>query len=324
MRHILIAIFFTAVLAIGVEASAEPTATEIVSNLKDLSDEPSRTDLFELIRKAEEAQNPSDAQDAVRFFNLWGPFRFPNDARYDVVENKQRVNSIFGVDISHHTGPDYPIETLTLKGVRFIYLKASQGTGFKDKQFSSYWAKLDQLPQGRKVHRGAYHFLSAGVDAIAQAKVFHAVLEANSGLKPTDMPPVVDLEWDKASANGPDRWAGVPPEKIVAETLAFLQEIKRRTGRTPMLYTARAWWRERIGDESKFSAFSAYPIWIADYSKSSRAIEVPKVPNSGKWQLWQFTDAATMAAGYSKGFDTNIFKGSEDEFYSAHGLARFP
>lgn len=40
------------------------------------------------------------------------------------------------------------------------------------------------------------------------------------------------------------------------------------------------------------AAFSRYGLWIADYSKSSRAVEVPTVPNAARWTLWQFTSSA--------------------------------
>ncbi|NGZ82791.1 glycoside hydrolase family 25 protein [Duganella aceris] len=287
--------------------------------LKPLTNEPSRQALFDLIKKAEETQNHSDG---VEFFNLYGPFRFPNDALYDVVEKKDRADSIFGVDLSHYTPSSFPFASLRKKQVGFAYLKATQGTGYMDGKFATFWQQLGKLPQDQQVHRGAYHFLSAERDAVAQASTFVAFLAKNGGLKPTDMPPVMDLEWDKASLNAPDRWANKTPDQIVVAAKAWLESVEKQTGRKPMIYTSLAWWRERVGPD-RLSEFVAYPLWIADYSRTSRALEAIKMPQRTAWTLWQFTDGATMAAGFEGGFDANIFKGSEADFYKNLGVQRF-
>jgi len=304
-------------------AHAMAATPQSLDDLQDLADEPSRAELFELVKAAEIAEVPDVKKEAQKWFNLYGPFKFPNDAQFDVKENKDRVDSIFGVDISHHTDSSFPLEELYFKQVKYVYLKASQGTGYKDGKFASYWSRLDKVPVAQRVHRGAYHFLSADKDGKEQAQTFLRVLAANGGLKKTDMPPVLDLEWDKASANGPDRWTGIAPARILANTKAWLEEVEKQTGRKPMLYTARSWWRERMGSEATFRELKDYPVWIADYSQSSRAFEVPKTPANSKWSMWQFTDAAGMQAGYSKGFDANIFKGSEAQFYQTFDLDRF-
>jgi lysozyme len=239
-------------------------------DLQDLQDDPSRKDLFEIIKQVEETEDPSMHVEALKLFNLYGPFRFPNDTLFDVTLGKQRVNSIFGVDINHYTRDDFPIDVIERKNIRFVYLKASQGARFKDGKFATFWDQLEVHP----VHRGAYHFLSADVDPTAQAQTFLRVVISNGGLKPTDMPPVLDLEWDKDRTTR-DHWRGKAPDDIIARVKAWLAHVQETTRRKPLLYTSRAWWRERIGSEAKFAQLSAYALWVADYSKSSRAVEVP-------------------------------------------------
>ena len=299
---------------------------ENLDDLKDLVNEPSRTQLFELEVAAAKAEAaPAEKKSIEQFALKYGVFKFPYDARKDVVADppKDRVDSIFGIDLSHHTPDVFPFETLSLKSINYVYLKASQGTGFKDGKFAAYWARLDKVPVAQRVHRGAYHFLSHDSDGKAQAQTFLRVLEANGGLKPTDMPPVLDLEWDKASKNSPDRWSGKSPQQILASAKAWLEEVEKQTGRKPMLYTTRSWWRERMGSESSITELAGYSIWIADYSKSSRAVEVPKIPAQAKWALWQFTDSAQLTSGYANGFDANIFKGSRKQFYETFDLVPF-
>jgi lysozyme len=312
-------------------STAPPSGTSAADlGLQDLTDDLSRQDLFSEVKTASINQEGAVSDSDITFFNLWGPFRFPNDVDFDAALQKPRDNSIFGVDISHYTSLGFPIENLRQKKVRFVYMKATQGTGYLDDHFAQFWARAGSLPQGSEVHRGAYHFLSAGDPTTpprawgaAQAKTFVKVIHANKGLRKTDMPPVVDLEWDKASANGPDRWAQRSPSDILEVVLGFVEQVKSDLGVAPMVYTARSWWSERIGSDAMVDKLSGYPLWDADYSRRARASEIPKTIHNQAWALWQYTDGATMAIGFSKPFDANIYKGDEASFYKTFHVEQF-
>ena len=293
----------------------QPGAIQPNENLVELTDEPSRADLFKLIIAAKDRDEPSPQPGEIIPYNLYGPFAFPNDAIYDVVEDKRREKSLFGLDLSHYTHSSIPLQKLAGQQVRYIYTKATQGTTFKDGKFSDFWSRMGQLTGNARVHRGAYHFLSAAGSGVDQARTFVKFMNDNGGLKPTDMPPVLDLEWDIARQGAPDRWAGQNPDQIIQKTLDWLQFVENATHRIPMVYTSRAWWRERIGSEQKFSRLDKYKIWIADYSRSSRAVEVPKVPTGARAALWQFTESARLAGGFPGTVDANIWKGKEDDYY---------
>jgi lysozyme len=311
--------------------ATEPQGTSAAAlGLTELTDDLSRQDLFAEVRAGAVAEDPQSEQEAITFFNLWGPFRFPNDVDYDIALQKAREDSLFGVDISHYTPVDFPIEQLHKRKVLFVYMKATQGTGSLDKKFANFWSRAGKLPKGSEVHRGAYHFLSSGDPGVpaaewgaTQAATFIKVVKANGGLLPTDMPPVVDLEWDKASKDGPDRWKNRSPDEIIAMLKAFLAQVKAQLNRTPMIYTARSWWRGQMKSESRMAVLSGYPLWGADYSKTSRASEVPTKINGVPWALWQYTEGATMAIGFNKPFDANIFKGKTEDFYTTLGVAKF-
>ncbi|KHK52815.1 hypothetical protein PI87_18595 [Ralstonia sp. A12] len=314
----------------GSDASDAPGTSAAALGLGELTDELSRGDLFALIRQADAAADPKGANQAVEYFNLYGPFRFPNDVEVDAVEKKPRQDSLFGVDVSHYTSFAFPIEQLHTKKVQFVYIKATQGADYLDPKFSNFWSRAGRLPKGSQVHRGAYHFLSSGDPGIpaqewgkAQAATFVKVIKVNGGLLATDMPPVVDLEWDKARRDAPDRWAKRKPAEIIEMVSAFLSAVETELHRKPMIYTARAWWRERIGSEALFGNLSSYPLWLADYSKTARASEVPNSINDARWALWQYTETATMAIGFKDPFDANIFKGKTSAFYSLLGVAKF-
>jgi lysozyme len=286
---------------------------------EDLTDDTSRQVLFsdEVVpaRLEFDETHPS----TVIPFALPKEFVFPEDARYDKIENKERKDTVFGIDISHWTGP-IKVNNLRLQRVHFVYAKATQGVGFKDGMFKTYWDAMDKLPADRKVHRGAYHFLTANDDPEKQANRFLEFLAQNGGLKPDDMPPCLDLEWDRTSDN-PDRWAGQVPEQIIAKARKWLEIVEARTGRRPVVYTARSWWKSRGIKEELLQTIDRYHIWIADYSSSHKASEKPSIINGKVQKVWQFADDAKLSTGYGGGLDANIYYGTLDQFAQDFGLS---
>jgi len=296
--------------------------------LPELTDDPKPQELFAMVIAAAAKEDPAGVNESIQQFNLYGPFRFPNDTKVDIPMHRERKDSIFGIDISHWTASSFPVEQLATRNAAFLYMKTTQGGGV-DGSFANFWQRSGNLTGINRVHRGAYHFLTCGDPHVSatewgqrQAETFVKVLKANGGLLATDMPPAVDLEWDVTKTEH-DRWVCRKPGDVINTTLAFLSEVKHQLHRTPILYTSQAWWRERIGTEEHFAAFSGYPIWLADYSRSSRASETPPGINGTNWVLWQFTASATMAIGFNAGFDANVFKGSPDGFLSTLEVAAF-
>lgn len=216
-------------------------------------------------------------------------FKFPGDAN----------DGIYGIDVSHHNGPINWVK-IAAGGAKFVYIKSSEGAGFKDKRFVDNWKGAGAQSTLR---RGAYHFLSAGIPAKTQADNFLAQLKASGGLGKSDLAPVLDIEWDFTKVGGKDvdRWAKFSSADIVAAAAEWLEIVKKATGRTPIVYTARSWWSGRVGPNE---GLIAYPHWTADYRHSSLEDGVPlKVPKHES-RAWQFTDAAKID-GIINGVDAN-------------------
>lgn len=241
-------------------------------------------------------------------------FVFPDDAKYDKIQGKDRDNTIFGIDISHYTGSKITFANLNLQRVRFVYAKATQGLRYKDAFFGAYWSDLSKLQGSQKLYRGAYHFLTADEPGEEQAKKFVEYVNLHGGIRQDDMPPCLDLEWD-VTPSIKDRWTGHAPQEILQNALDWMKTVKQQTGRTPMLYTALSWWRERGIPESDMKLFDSFPIWIADYSKSHKATESPALIGSKRQSLWQFASDARLTTGYPGGsLDANIYYGTADQF----------
>jgi lysozyme len=313
------ALFVISAVACGIGVSGPgraqtPGAAPSESSWSELSDDASRQSLFQdNVVPAKLAEQEASGTNTVELA-IPKDFIFPDDAKFDKILNKNRENSIFGIDISHYTGPNFRFENLRLQRVLFVYAKATQGVAFKDALFADYWTKLAALPANQRVYRGAYHFLTAADPAVAQAGRFVDYVELHGGFKPDDMPPCLDLEWDRTLTN-PDRWKGQSPDEIIQKALDWLKEVERRTGRKPMVYTALSWWHDRGVPIEKIKLFKDYTIWVADYSGSHKASEKPSTIGDRKQDLWQFAEDAKLTTGHPNGsVDANIYYGTIDQF----------
>jgi len=235
-------------------------------------------------------------------------FVFPNDAQ-------ARAEWSFGTDVSHHDGTiDW--SKARPHHIRYVWVKATQGIDFRDRMFAKNWADLGKMWQDEatRVHRGAYHFMSAQGDPSAQAQNF---LSNVGPLLSSDLPPTIDLEWDAPAGSDPgqaDRWKALSSREIVEKALVWLEAVERSTGKTPVIYTAASWWNERIGTTDKLKK---YKIWIADYTRTSQLNETPRLPAGQEAPLWQFSERGRVQDGFSTNVDVNVFKGTVDQFLVA-------
>lgn len=87
-------------------------AQESDSEYVELTDEPSRSDLFAHVKEAfaaahPELMTPTPEGPWTKSLFTKGAFIFPQDAKYDrsLPCKPARQNSIFGIDVSHHDWP---------------------------------------------------------------------------------------------------------------------------------------------------------------------------------------------------------------------------
>lgn len=203
------------------------------------------------------------------------------------------ANFVNGVDVSNHqnTGGESPIDWNAVKGEnqRFAFVKATEGTDFTDKSFHKFAQEAGDM--GLAV--GAYHYARPARDAAAQAHHFANVV--NTGPK-TVLPPVLDIEVDE----------GLSPQQLQDWTRTFLEILEKETGRTPIIYTYRYFWTEKMGDTQEFAN---YPLWLAAWqNKAPRPV--------GGWDkvdIWQRSDSGRIA-GINTPVDTNLFNGNHGQF----------
>jgi lysozyme len=207
---------------------------------------------------------------------------------------------ITGIDVSKWQGSvDWSL--VAQSGHRFAFCKATEGVGYSDPRFQENWAGMKEAG----LYRGAYHFARASksptieIDAQQEADYFAEVM---GGLGEGDLPPVLDIEWDK-------RAKGIKPQRIVRWCEVFLAHLETVTGRVPIIYTGPSFWRYRL---AKATGFARYPLWEADYRKSSRRKGKPKAIPGWEARFWQYTGKG-RSAGVVGNVDLNYFRGTEDE-----------
>ncbi len=209
-------------------------------------------------------------------------------------------DKVYGIDVSRHQGNiDWdrlalycdargnvfrgkPADMKFMQPVFFVYLKATEGATVKDRTYDVRSVEAER----HGIAKGAYHFLRLGSPVESQVDNFVETVN----WRPGDLPPALDVEVEsEIEAHG--------VEKLLDMTYTWLEEVERRLGVRPVIYT-----RESIRDKylAKDPRFNNYQFWIARYH--------PDGPQNGElWTLWQMTESGALG-GYDGPVDINLYK----------------
>jgi lysozyme len=190
--------------------------------------------------------------------------------------------AVFGIDISRHQG-DINWEELE-KGnsrvapIKFVYMKATEGSDYKDTRFNSNWEEAKE----HGFARGAYHYFTDRSPGDAQATMFIKNVELESG----DLPPMIDIEEE-------------PKDKAAfsTELKKFILRLEEHYGVKPIIYSYIKFHRKYLDD----AFFNDYELWIAHYY-----VERPEIERM--WKIWQFTDIGRIP-GINTRTDINALNG---------------
>jgi len=176
-------------------------------------------------------------------------------------------------------------------GKDFAYVKATEGTSYKNPYFRS------QYDGSRKAGliRGAYHFASpSGSSGKKQAQFF----VSHGGGWTADgrtLPGVLDIEYNPYGST----CYGLSKKAMVSWVNSFVDEYERLTGRDAVIYTTTDWWTRCTGNSTKFSRTN--PLWAARYGTRDPG----KLPGSWGWAtFWQYSaspvDQDRFSSKYSR------------------------
>lgn len=199
---------------------------------------------------------------------LSAPLASPSETEYPVR----------GIDISAHNGSEIDFEAVRRQGYRFVIIKSTEGSSFKDRRFAVNITRARKA--GLKV--GAYHFFRFDTTGYMQALNF---LHSLRGQR-LDLPVVIDLEqW----TNPAER-----TQRVLTTLYSFIRHLERN-GHRVMLYTNKDGYEEYVAGR-----LVDFPLWIASMTELDKSID---------WQFWQYSHRGRVD-GISGAVDLNVFNGS--------------
>ena len=200
--------------------------------------------------------------------------------------------TVAGIDVSYHQG-DIVWPRVQRAGVRFAFVRVSDGTYVADPQFIANWRGAKRAG----VLRGAYQFFRPELSAIDQADLMIATLRRHGR---GELPPVIDIE----------ETGGLPLATVVANARVWIERVRSQLGVEPIVYTNPGMWRWGGGSDLGKQA-----LWLAHYTA-----QCPSVPPPwSRWTFWQYTDNGRVD-GIEGPVDLDIFDGTYDEFRRRFGL----
>lgn len=203
---------------------------------------------------------------------------------------------VTGIDVSSYQG-QVDWKGLEKEGIRFAFIKATEGTTIVDSCFEYNWKEAHKT----NLKIGAYHFLSYSSAGETQAQNFINTVDKKWGM----MPPVVDVEfYGKYLDKHPTK------EQMYQKLDIVIDMLEEEYSRVPIIYTNRYIYRHYISGR-----YDRHPIWISDP-------EITEELYDGKdWLFCQytFTGKTPSIGGGTKDVDFNVFNGSKWEFRRYNG-----
>ena len=188
---------------------------------------------------------------------------------------------IRGLDISAHQHAGSPINwgLLRRQGLRFVAVKVSEGTYYRNPYYASdaraaAAAGLAVLP---------YVFANPGTAGGTATAKFALGTVGKRG--PARLPLVVDLENDpyKKAAD----CYGLHIQATIAWIARFTTAAKALTGKWPVIYTTADWWQECTGSTGQFRRD---PLWLAAFDGTPSTVPSPW-PH---WTFWQYNNEGSL------------------------------
>ncbi|WP_459502299.1 glycoside hydrolase family 25 protein [Bacillus sp. C1] len=210
-----------------------------------------------------------------------------------IIPNHLHANkfSVKGVDVASYQGKiDWG--ELEGQGIKFAFMKATEGSSFVDQYFSENWNDASKT----NMRIGAYHFFSFDSNGKTQAEQYIRTVPKNGQA----LPPVIDVEfYGNKKANPPKR------EDVARELTMMIQMLEKHYEKRVILYaTSEAYDLYIKGN------YPECDIWIRS------VLTKPSLSDDRNWMFWQYTNRGRLKgySGKEKFIDLNVFRGTVEEF----------
>ena len=159
---------------------------------------------------------------------------------------KPRDYPVHGIDVSKFQG-DIDWNAVASSGVKFAWIKATEGGDRLDNRFQANWAGA----KAAGVPHGAYHFVYWCRPPMEEMAYF----EQNAPVEQDALPPVLDVE---ATPTSRTCHKHLTVEGATADMRVMLDEMERHYGKRPIIYTTVDFYEAILSG----GAFMDYPIWV--------------------------------------------------------------
>ncbi|GAA4519225.1 GH25 family lysozyme [Brachybacterium paraconglomeratum] len=185
-------------------------------------------------------------------------------------------DEVMGIDVSSHQG-DIDWAQVAGDGYSFVYVKATEGTGFTDSHFRQNWDGA----RAAGLTPGAYHYFTLCSPGADQAADFLAAAPPDDSA----LPPALDLEFDGSCAERPEA------ADAQSEIDAFTAAVEEAWGRRLLIYSSSEW-----RTHYQLPVTDNRPDWL--FSAARRPVQED-------WAVWQLRFDGTVA-GISGGVDIDV------------------
>lgn len=187
-----------------------------------------------------------------------------------------------GIDVSEWQGK-INWKKVARTGVRYAYIRACVGSHYVDSQFR----RNHRNARRNKIKTGFYHYITARSvrQARRQARFFARTIEPYD----YDLRPVMDFE----------SFGRLSKREINRIALAYLKELKKRTGKKVAIYSDSNNATNTFTD----SRLRKYPLWVAAYGTTR--------PPTGQWRTyaaWQYADDGRIPGIRDDSVDLDYFR----------------
>lgn len=191
---------------------------------------------------------------------------------------------IKGADLSAHNGT-VDFNALRSAGIEFVFLKASEGSSFKDSRFDANHGNARRA--GLKT--GAYHFFRFDQPGYMQAlNLMHSVRG-----KTLDLPLAIDVEqWTNPSNRHTDG---------IVEQIRDMKSTLETYGYKVIIYTNKDGYRQFVKNH-----LEDIPLWLCSFNNIDEDV---------KWSFWQYSHRGIIK-GVERLVDLNVFNGTKQEWDS--------
>lgn len=211
-----------------------------------------------------------------------GAWRMTGSRRAHVEVERERF-PIVGVDLSAHNG-EVDFKRVAADGVNFVFLKATEGSTFKDPKFNANY----EAARSAGLTVGAYHFFRFDSDGYEQGRNF---LETVDSLA-LDLPLAIDIEeWGNPECDDTE---------AVVEALRGMIFALEGGRHKVIIYTNKNGYTRFVRGR-----LEEMPVWVCSFTN-------PPMP-SDEWLLWQHSHESHVD-GIDGPVDLNTFNGDSSSW----------